>query len=188
MTSLRLRCFATLSVVVAALVLACGPQPGATPVSLEDTPDNRSAQIDRYLQAMPPESLLEDIVTKMSARMPDEQRTRFVDSMKKQFDVAKLRGVMHDGMAKHFTADEARALADFYGSPLGKSAMGKFGTYMADVMPAIQGEIIAAVEKVQGEMEKSAAAPGGETGKDAAPAPPAEGAEKAEPEPEPAKP
>jgi len=159
--------------------LACQP---SEPAPLEDSPENRNAQIDRYLQAMPPETLLGDIVSKMSARMPDEQRARFVDSMKKQFDVAKLTTVMRDGMAKHFTADEVRALADFYGSPLGKSAMAKFGTYMADVMPAIQAEILAAVEKVQGEMTKAAAPREGD-----APAPPAAEAEKAAPEPEPAK-
>jgi uncharacterized protein len=189
MKSLRFRCFATLSVLVAALVLACGQHPGAAPAALEDTPENRNAQIDRYLQAMPPETLLEDIVSKMSARMPDEQRGRFIDSMKKQFDTVKLRTVMHDGMAKHFTADEVRALADFYGSALGKSAMAKFGNYMADVMPAIQAEILAAVAKVESEMQKSAGAPGGAPAPgeaapgEAAPAPPAEGAEKPAPEP-----
>jgi hypothetical protein len=29
-------------------------------------------------------------------------------------------------------------LADFYGSPVGKSAMQKFGAYMADIMPVMQ--------------------------------------------------
>jgi hypothetical protein len=61
----------------------------------------------------------------------------------------KLRTIMHDGMAKHFTADELRALADFYGSPVGKSATQKFGTYMADVMPAIQTEFTATAERVK---------------------------------------
>jgi len=166
-----------------ALLAALACQPSA-PASLEDTPENRNAQIERYLQAMPPESLLEDIVSKMSARMPEAQRTQFLGLMTKQFDTAKLRTVMHDGMAKHFTADEVRALADFYGSSLGKSAMGKFGGYMADVMPAIQAEIVAAVERVQGEMAKAAAPKEGD-----APAPPAEEPAKAAPAEEaPAKP
>jgi hypothetical protein len=50
-------------------------------------------------------------------------------------------------MVKHFSAEELKALADFYGSPVGKSAMSKFGAYMADVMPAIQAEMIKAQAK-----------------------------------------
>ena len=133
-------------------VLAC--QPSSSPASLEDTPENRSAQIDRYFQAQPPEQMLRDMVDKMSARMPDEQRGLFVELMTKQLDVAKLNGAMRESMAKHFTADELRALADFYGSPLGKSAMGKFGNYMADVMPTIQAEIMAAVGRAQSEFQQ----------------------------------
>jgi len=44
-------------------------------------------------------------------------------------------------MIKNFTADELKALADFYGSPVGKSAMAKFGNYMADVMPGMMAEV-----------------------------------------------
>jgi hypothetical protein len=51
---------------------------------------------------------------------------------------------MEEAMVKHFTADELKALADFYGSPVGKSAMNKIGVYTADIMPAIQAEILKA--------------------------------------------
>jgi hypothetical protein len=39
-------------------------------------------------------------------------------------------------------------LADFYGSPVGKSAMQKFGAYMADIMPVVQAEIMKAATKM----------------------------------------
>jgi hypothetical protein len=39
-----------------------------------------------------------------------------------------------DAMVKDFTTDELKALADFYSSPVGKSAMQKFGTYTADII------------------------------------------------------
>jgi len=51
-------------------------------------------------------------------------------------------------MVKNFTTDELKALADFYGSSVGKSAMQKFGAYMADIMPAMQAEIIKAQAKL----------------------------------------
>jgi hypothetical protein len=140
---------ASMGSLFAALALAC--QPSAAPAPLEDTPENRAAQVDRYFVAQPPEQMLADMVENMSARMPDEQRTPFVSLMTKHLDMAKLNTAMRESMGKHFTADELRALADFYGSELGKSAMQKFGTYMADVMPTIQAEIMAAVGKAQSE-------------------------------------
>jgi hypothetical protein len=63
-------------------------------------------------------------------------------------DIAALTKAMMDAMVKNFTTDELKALADFYGSPVGKSAMQKFGTYMADIMPVMQAEIIKASAKL----------------------------------------
>jgi hypothetical protein len=54
---------------------------------------------------------------------------------------------MTDAMIKHFTTDELKALADFYGSPVGKSVMQKFGAYMAELMPTMQAEIVKAQAK-----------------------------------------
>jgi len=39
------------------------------------------------------------------------------------------------------------ALADFYESPEGNSAMKKMGEYMADVMPTLQEEMVRAVKR-----------------------------------------
>ena len=55
---------------------------------------------------------------------------------------------MTDAMVKNFTTEELKALADFYGSPVGKSAMQKFGAYMADIMPVMQAEIMKASAKL----------------------------------------
>jgi hypothetical protein len=43
-------------------------------------------------------------------------------------------------------------LADFYGSPVGKSAMQKFGAYMADIMPTMEAEIMKAQAKLNQSM------------------------------------
>jgi hypothetical protein len=67
--------------------------------------------------------------------------------MTKELDIVALTKAMTDAMVKHFTTDELKALADFYGSPVGKSAMQKFGAYMAEVMPAIQSEVLKAQSK-----------------------------------------
>ena len=81
---------------------------------------------------------------KMAANIPADQRDKFKKLMTTEVDVAALTKAMTDAMVKNFTTDELKALADFYGSPVGKSAMQKFGTYMADVMPVMQAEIMKA--------------------------------------------
>jgi len=113
-----------------------------------DTPETRRHEAERYLQASPPKALFEDMADKMAANLPPDQREQFKRVMTTQLDIAALTQAMIDAMVKNFTTDELKALADFYGSPVGKSAMQKFGTYMADVMPAMQAEIIKAQAKM----------------------------------------
>ena len=112
--------------------------------SAPDTPETRRHEAERYLQATPPKALFEDMADKMAMNLPADQRQQFKQMMTTGIDIAALSKAMIDAMVKHFTTEELKALADFYGSPIGKSAMQKFGAYMADVMPALQGEMMKA--------------------------------------------
>ncbi len=47
-----------------------------------------------------------------------------------------------------YAKTDTKALADFYGSPVGKSAMQKFGAYMAELMPVIEAEVLKAQAKM----------------------------------------
>jgi hypothetical protein len=116
--------------------------------SATDTPETRHHEADRYLQAIPPKALFEDMADKMATNLPADQRQQFKQMMTKDLDIAALSKAMTDAMVKHFTTEELKALADFYGSPVGKSAMQKFGAYMADLMPVIQAEMIKAQAKL----------------------------------------
>jgi hypothetical protein len=84
----------------------------------------------------------------MAETMPADQREQFKKLMTTQVDIAALSKAMIDAMVKNFTTEELKALADFYGSPVGKSAMKKFGAYMADIMPVVQAEIMKAASKM----------------------------------------
>ena len=84
----------------------------------------------------------------MAANLPADQRDQFKRVMTTQLDIPALSKAMMDAMVKNFTTEELKALADFYGSPIGKSAMQKFGAYMADVMPVVQAEIMKAAAKM----------------------------------------
>jgi hypothetical protein len=115
--------------------------------AIENTPENRRKQAMRYLEATPPKELLADMTEQMAKNIPEAQQQMFRDAMTKYIDVDALSAAITEAMIKNFTADELGALADFYGSPLGKSAMKKFGGYMADVMPAMQMQVMQAVAK-----------------------------------------
>lgn len=119
----------------------------------DDTPANRAAEADRYLNACPPEDTIKDMAEKMAMNMPPEKRKEFKDLMTKYLDMDAITKAIKNAMVKHFTADELKALADFYGSDVGKSALKKFGLYMADASPAIQAEVL----KAQGEAIKAQA-------------------------------
>lgn len=135
-------------VLIVALVL---PLVASQGFCLEDTPANRQSQTERYLKAVPPRELLRDMAEKVAAQIPEERREQFKAAMTRNLDVEALIKAMAESMAKHFTADELAALADFYGSPVAKSAMKKFGSYMAEVMPTLQTELAKAIKKTNAE-------------------------------------
>lgn len=127
----------------------------ASSEALEDTPENRAEEADRYLEAMPPSEMLGKMTDQMTAGAPPEQRQEIENFMTRHLDIAALEEAMREALIEHFTADELAALADFYGSPVGKSAMSKLGAYMADVMPVIQAEIGKARARAQEELEST---------------------------------
>jgi hypothetical protein len=122
----------------------------ARTLALVDSPETRAAQADRYLEAMPPKDMFTDLAKQMSQNMPPDQARQFQEMMLEELDLAALQKAMKAAMIRNFTAAELSALADFYGSDVGKSAMAKFGPYMLDLMPAMQAQIL----KVQARMEK----------------------------------
>jgi hypothetical protein len=131
-------------------VLAVAMCPSA--MAIEDTPANREAQATYYQQTTPLRILLEDTIEKLATSVPAERRAAFKTMMIEQLDADVLTNVAHSALVKHFTPDELKALGDFYGSPPGKSAMAKFGDYMADVMPAIQAQFMKSIAAARKEM------------------------------------
>ena len=124
--------------------------------ALDDTPENRAAQVERYLRAVPPLELMEDMADNMATTLPPEHRDDFRRMMLVHVDNDKIIEAMTESMIRHFTADELAAIADLYESPVGKSAMDKMGVYMADVMPVIMVEIRKAVQALKEEQQKQA--------------------------------
>lgn len=121
--------------------------------AMEDSVKNREKEAERYLQVAPPKAMFDDVAEKVALNLPPEKRSEFKQLLKKHLDIDALIQSMKRAMVNNFTADELSALADFYGSKVGKSAMTKFGAYMADVMPDIQAEMIKAQTKANRELQ-----------------------------------
>jgi hypothetical protein len=104
-----------------------------------DTPEARRRQAERYVQVMNPREFLRDFFEKATANLPAAQRE---DQRAKlaRIDVDAVSKVMVDVMAKCLTTEELKALADFYGSPVGRSAMGKVNSCMIELIPTIRTE------------------------------------------------
>ena len=91
------------------------------------------------------------MVRNIAQSLPEQQQKAFLAAMQKNIDAAGINTAAQAALVKVFTADELKALADFYSAPLSKSAMAKMGAYLAEVMPTIEKEVDAAAEKAEKE-------------------------------------
>jgi hypothetical protein len=137
-TAVRIGVVAAVLIVIASVVFA-----------LEDTPENREEQAERYLQALPSKTIIDDYLEKVIVNLPEDKRDDFLGVFAEIVNKDTVTQFTKTLMTKHFTADELEALADFYGSPVGQSAMKKFGAYMADITPYLQSIMEKAVEAYQ---------------------------------------
>jgi hypothetical protein len=114
-----------------------------------DTHGNRLAAARSYMDAVPLKDLIRDVVDETAKNLPEDARPSYVRFMTQSIRVDVLEGATLASMARHFTVRELKALAAFYGSPEGRSAMKKFGGYMADVMPVLQQEMLRAQQQLE---------------------------------------
>jgi len=118
------------------------------PAQAQDTMDTRQVAMQRYLRAVPMAKVMEDTYAEMAKQVPPGKRTEFIAAMRKVVRVDKIEEIAKRSMLKTFTTDELNALADFYSSKDGASAMKKLGVYMGDIMPPLMQEIERAVQEL----------------------------------------
>ena len=127
----------------AAILLMCA----ASAAFAADSPELRLAAANRYLSVVPMSKMLDDSFTELAKQQPAEQRAQYISFMHATVRADALERIAREAMVKVFTVDELNALADFYGSSHGASAMKKFGPYMGIIMPAVQQEVMQAMQK-----------------------------------------
>jgi hypothetical protein len=126
--------------------------PAAVAAQSPDTPEARRQAVRRHLAAVPIEGLLDDTINALAVQIPEARRPEFIGLMKKMVVPDTVRAMTLETMPRYFTVAEIEAMTTFYGSPEGISIMKKFGPYMGELMPRIQGEVLRALQKVKEEM------------------------------------
>jgi hypothetical protein len=113
----------------------------------QDTPESRSAAAQRYLSVVPTAKIMDDTINEMAKMASYDKQPHVIEWMKKVYRADFVEKASLEAMVKIFTTDELNAMADYYGSKDGASAMLKFGAYMAQVLPTIQGEVRRAIDE-----------------------------------------
>jgi hypothetical protein len=123
----------------------CFPLCGAA----QDTQAAREVAVDRYLKAVPMQKVTDEMLLGIAKAIPPARQEQFIRDMRSVIQIEVMVNISRRAMLKTFTADELNALADFYASPNGASAMSKMGPYMAEVMPELMQEIRRAVDELK---------------------------------------
>lgn len=122
---------------------------------IPDTHGNRLVAARAYLEIVPMREMIRDITFESAKNLPESVRSTYIEYMTTTVRAEVLESVALASMAQHFTVGELQALAAFYGSPLGRSAMKKFGAYTADLMPVIQQEMLRAKQRLESQSRQS---------------------------------
>lgn len=131
------------SIILAAAMMSGACQAQAQAESAEEA-------VTRYLRAVPVEQMLNDMTVEIAKQVPVDQRASFVAEIRRVLRPEPIERIARAAMLKTFSAEELSAMADFYSSPHGASAMRKFGLYTAEIIPATIAEVQRAVNELKG--------------------------------------
>lgn len=112
-----------------------------TPALAQSDEAQKQAAAERYLRAVPMSKMMDDSYAQMAKTLPADQQARFVAEMRAVVKIDRMEHIAKAAMVKTFSLEEITALADFYSSPHGASAMAKFGAYMGEIMPSLMQEM-----------------------------------------------
>ena len=98
----------------------------------------------RYEATAPIVDMLRKTADASIERAPEHQKDKLREVFQ-ALDKKKIRGQVLGLMGEHFTAEELDAMAEFYGSPVGRSISQKFPDYMVEANTVIQRAIMQAL-------------------------------------------
>lgn len=78
---------------------------------------------------------------------PQQKHGKAHANFMRNVDFHEVDRIIREGLLKHFTEAELKALAAFYSTPEGRACMAKVGPFAADVVPACSHEATKAFRK-----------------------------------------
>lgn len=116
-------------------------------VNAQDTMGNRLAAAERYADTFDFQTTMRQALAEMAKNLPESKRQSLLEN-NLVADVTWLRNLAVNSMVQVFTTDELTALANFYGSQVGRRVLKKFPSYMATFMPSMQRRLAEEARKV----------------------------------------
>ncbi len=119
----------------------------AVPVYAQDTVGNRTIAAEKYIDSIDLNKMINGMIAQVAKTLPKDKSQFFVKKAKAGIDTQGLRSVLIDTLVQVFNLEELVLMAEFYGSPTGKSIASKFPKYMGVAMPLIGAELKRAVRR-----------------------------------------
>ena len=144
-----------LNTILLCLILGLVGSCSGTPTNqehIEDTPENRARLAEKYFELVPVEKFINDAGEEIALRMPPGSKKQFLEyweAMNTPDYISRIETAAIQSFTKHLTAREIAVFIKFMEDPAGKSAMGKMKYYMADIMPLVQTQVQAVLEKAK---------------------------------------
>lgn len=135
----------TLRTLLIALLLLVSANAFAAEV---DTPASRRAAAERYSKVSDFEKQFVAGLEAGLQNLPADQKGEVMLLMKKHLQLEVIETLMVEAMVKTFTTQELDALATFYASGPGKSAMDKMQPFMTSMLPQIQAEMARTLARI----------------------------------------
>ncbi len=108
----------------------------------------KQKEIDRYLKVFSFEELVHSMAIQKAKRLPPSKRDRYVELVTQNIDYEEFYRIMTNVMHEHFSLNELKAIADFYGSPEGQSILKKYPIMMESAMPALRASAMKTDQKI----------------------------------------
>lgn len=150
---LKIKYLLKAGLICAVSLALCG---GISAVQAGDANQDVMAAAKEYEKTIPTVEMLEKMAASSLERAPAYQKEK-LRIVFNTLDKKKIRADVLDLMAAHFTAEELRALAAFYGSDAGQAISRKFPEYAEERMNVIQKAIMAELIKVGKQEQQNSA-------------------------------
>ncbi|MCG8671366.1 MAG: DUF2059 domain-containing protein [Pseudomonadales bacterium] len=103
----------------------------------QDSSKEKVQAAKRYMTVANLEAIWNSMVSEHAATLDEPERTKYLQSSQSKINIEKFEAVLLKGLVAVFTTEELNALADFYGSKAGQSAIAKYGKFSAYISPLI---------------------------------------------------